>query len=80
MGVDIDKTDESCVRERLWIVPERGELRSYRIFFLFFSSLFLYPFLFFCASETGFTSTPGTDRANLSSQNLVLSRTQKQFE
>lgn len=77
MGVDIDKTDESCVLVRRWIVPERGELRSYRKFSYF---LFLYIF-FFCASETGFTSAPGTDPAILSfSQNLVAARTQKQFE
>lgn len=81
MGVDIDKTYESCIHERLWIVPERGVLRSYRIFPPFSSSLFLDPFLFFCASETGFTSAPGRDRSNLScSQNLVAARTQKQFE
>jgi hypothetical protein len=80
MGVDIYKTDESCIRVRRWFVPERGELRIYRIF-SHFLSLFLDSFLFFCASETGFTSAPGTDPANLSfSQNLVASRTQKQFE
>jgi len=77
MGVDIDKTDESCVRVRRWFVPERGELRSYRIFPHFLSD----SFIFFCASETGFTSAPGTDPANLSfSQNLVAARTQKLFE